>query len=460
MTENLLLMTDSYKPTHAHQYPPDMTHVHSFFSSRGGSSPALVSGIGVQYLTRRYLAPGFTREDVSEAADVLFQHFGQNLFNEAGMLRTLEAHGGAIPVEIKAVPEGTVVPPHHAVMTIENTDDLLPFWTNYIETLMVQTWYPSSVATRSREMRARILSSLEKTGTPALIDYKLHDFGVRGASSPESAAIGGFAHLANFKGTDNLPAIMLARKYYGCQMAGHSVPASEHSTMTSWGREHEVDAYRNMLTLYPKGIVSVVSDSYDIFNACEQIWGRILKPNVLARDGVLVVRPDSGDPISVLSHVLRILADKFGFERNDKGYKVLHPSVRVIQGDGIDSNSLDAILSYFENNGWSADNITFGSGGGLLQKGLTRDTHRFAFKASAVKRDGVWLDVMKSPITDPTKRSKPGRLALIRTADGSFETVPLESVSADRNLLKTVFKNGAVLNIQSLDDIRARVVAP
>src|SRR5262249_50868100 len=150
------------------------------------------------------------------------------------------------------------------------------------------------------------------------------------------AGIGGAAHLLNFMGTDTIQAIEIAREYYGCEMAGFSIPAAEHSTITAWGRDHEADAYANMLTQFPEGLVACVSDSYDVRRACREIWGEQLKDQVLARKGTLVVRPDSGDPPTIVSEVLRILGDAFGFSINGKGFKVLHPNVRVIQGDGVD----------------------------------------------------------------------------------------------------------------------------
>jgi nicotinamide phosphoribosyltransferase len=246
-------------------------------------------------------------------------------------------------------------------------------------------------------MKQVLLKYLQETGDPAGLPFKLHDFGFRGVTCPEQAAIGGASHLVNFQGTDTTVGLVLARKFYKAQMPGFSIPAAEHSTITSWGEENEVDAMRNMLEQYPDGFVACVSDSFDIYRACSDYWGTQLKDKVLARDGVLVVRPDSGDPPTVVNKVLDILGDKFGFETNAKGFKVLNPKVRVIQGDGIDFAMLDKILSAMKVNGWSADNIAFGSGGGLLQK-LNRDTQKFAFKCSQVVIGDESRDVYKRPI--------------------------------------------------------------
>ena len=198
----------------------------------------------------------------------------------------------------------------------------------------------------------------------------------------------------------------MARDFYGEEMAGFSIPAAEHSTITAWGEDREADAMANMLTQFPTGLVACVSDSFDIFQACGDIWGTQLRDEVLARDGTLVIRPDSGDPPTVLVKVLHILYEKFGGKINEKGFKVLDDHVRLIQGDAIDFDMLDKILSAMQKHGFSADNIAFGSGGGLLQK-LNRDTLKFAFKCSAVQVGDEWRDVFKLPVTD-MERSRSG----------------------------------------------------
>ena len=453
---NLLLLTDSYKITHWKQYPPDTTRVHSFMEARGGSSADVVF-FGLQYYLA-YLAQPVLQSDIVEAESYLTPHFGRPLMNMAGWQRIVDVHGGLLPLEIRAVPEGSVVPIGNVLMTVENLDPLLPWLTNYVESLLVQTWYPTTVATQSRNMKRRILQSLEETGTPALIDVKLHDFGFRGSTSPESAAIGGCAHLVNFRGSDTLPALQVAREVYREPCAGVSIPAAEHSTITAWGRAHELDAYRNMLAQFPTGLVAVVSDSYDVFAACREAWGGALREQVLERDGVLVVRPDSGDPASTILQVLQILGDRLGADTNEKGFTVLHPKVRVIQGDGITPAVVDEILTTLQQHGWSADNITFGSGGALLQR-VHRDTHSIAFKCSAVERDGEWRDVMKDPIADSLKRSKAGRLALVRTRDG-FATVRLDELGTRTNELRPVFRNGQLVDRTTLAAVRDRAALP
>ena len=456
-TENTILKTDSYKPSHYLQYPPGTTGVYSFLESRGGEFPS-TTFFGLQYILKRHLVGSVvTHEDIREARELFGAHFGTAaFFNEAGWRRIVDVHGGRLPVRIRAVPEGTVVPTGNILLDMENTDSQLPWVTNYLETIVSQVWYPTTVATQSGAMRQVILRALEETGDPSLIDFKLHCFGYRGSTSDESAGIGGAAHLVNSLGTDTLAALQVAREYYGEAMAGYSIPAAEHSTITSWGRQHEVDAYRHMLRTFPTGLVAVVSDSYDIYHACSELWGTVLKDEVLARDGTLVIRPDSGDPHIVLPQVLEILGQKFGTTVNDKGYLVLNPKVRVIQGDGIDRRSLGSILTTLQLNGWSADNIAFGSGGGLLQK-VDRDTSKFAIKCAARLENGVWQDVMKDPVTDSGKRSKAGRMKLIRQTSGEYATVRESEPGID--LLVPVFENGELLQEYSLAEVRQRARA-
>ncbi len=458
---NMIELTDSYKVSHWKQYPPHTSKVFSFFESRGGRFPG-VTFFGLQYYLKRYLeGVVIGRSDLEEAEADFEAHFGgSDIFNKDGWERLLTVHGGRLPIIIRAVPEGLTVPSHNVLMTVENTDPEFPWVTNYVETLLSMLWYPSTVATQSREMKKLVLRFLKDTGTPELLDFKVHDFGFRGSTSVESAGIGGLSHLVSFKGTDTFQGVRIAKKYYGEAMAGFSIPAAEHSTITSWGKDGEIAAYRNMLEQFPTGLVAVVSDSYDIYHATKRLWGEELREHVLAREGTLVVRPDSGYPPDVVRRVLETLGNAFGYEVNAKGYRVLNPKVRVIQGDGIDYSMIDTILCQLKSVGWSADNIAFGSGGGLLQK-VDRDTQRFAFKCSAALIENEWRDVMKDPVTDPGKRSKAGRLALVATSQNdavAYRTMREEEAQAGgyENLLRPVFKNGEVLINDTLETIRSR----
>jgi nicotinamide phosphoribosyltransferase len=452
---NLALLTDSYKVSHHRQYPKGTSTVYSYFESRGGMFSE-IEWFGLQYFLQEYLSKPITKEMIDEAEELFAMHFGdKTLFNRSGWNCILERHNGYLPVRIKAAPEGMIIPTNNVLMTVENTDPDCYWVTNYLETLLSQVWYPTTVATVSLHMKRLILRYLEKTGDPSLISFKLHDFGFRGVSSVESAGIGGAAHLVNFMGTDTVMALVVARKYYGEKMAGFSIPAAEHSTITSWGLENERDAFRNMIAQYGSGgLYAVVSDSYDIFRACSQIWGKELKAEVEAANGTLVVRPDSGIPHQVVVKCLDLLGEAFGYSINSKGFKVLNPKVRLIQGDGIDYEETRRILDNMEHSGWSADNVAFGMGGGLLQK-INRDTQKFAFKCSMVTVNGNDRDVYKAPVTDSGKTSKKGRLSLVHR-NGTLMTVKGEKAD---DILQTVFENGKVLKTYSLAEIRERAKA-
>lgn len=456
MDMNPILATDGYKFSHWKQYPPKTTIVRSYLESRGGVYKRVLSFGALQYYVEQVLMRPVTWEDVEEAETFLAVHFGsKDLFNRAGWEHIILHHGGYLPVRVRAVPEGYFIPTSNVLLTVENTDPAVPWLTNYLETRLSNVWYPYTVATLSHHCRSIILKALKDTGDPALIDFKLHDFGYRGVSSQESAAIGGLAHLVNFKGSDTTAALVLAQRYYGCPMAGFSIPAAEHSTITSWGRAHEVDAYRNMLTSYPTGLVAVVSDSFNIYDACEKLWGETLHDAVLARDGVLVVRPDSGYPPTVVTKVLTLLGQKFGYTINQKGFKVLNPKIRVIQGDGCDPQMIDMVLAVTSINGWSADNIGFGMGGGLLQQ-VNRDTLKFAFKCSSIVVDGVERGVFKTPVDDPGKNSKQGNLTLYRKDNGDYVTAERGERWLGKDVMQTIYSNGVPRERETLDTIRDR----
>jgi nicotinamide phosphoribosyltransferase len=312
------------------------------------------------------------------------------------------------------------------------------------------------VATLSNAIRKVFLAALQRSGDPSLIDFKLHDFGYRGVSSEETAGIGAAAHLINFKGTDTVAGIRLLQRFYSSnEMEGFSIPAAEHSTITAWGPENEAQAYDNMLTQFPEGLVAVVSDSYNVYAACEKLWGEMLRQKVLDRKGTLVVRPDSGNPKEVVLKVLEILGQKFGSEINSKGYRVLHPKVRVIQGDGVNYWTIQDTLAAINRAGWSADNITFGMGGALLQQ-LNRDTQKFAFKSSSITVNGQDHDVFKDPVDGHDKASKRGRLAL-HFKNGRWLTERSnKDITDPEDHLRTVFQDGELVVNQTVAEIRER----
>ncbi|MFC4426233.1 nicotinate phosphoribosyltransferase [Deinococcus navajonensis] len=453
---NLILDTDSYKSSHFLQYPAGTTRLFSYLESRGGRYP-VTRFFGLQYIVGEYLTRRVTREDVEEARAVIEAH-GEP-FPYEGWMRVVNVHGGRIPLEIRAVPEGTAVPIHNILMSCTNTDPELPWLVGWFETMLMRVWYPTTVCTQSFHIRAIIARALEQTSDRAAeeLPFKLHDFGSRGVSSRESAGLGGLAHLVNFMGSDTLEALRIGRNHYGAEMAGFSIPAAEHSTITSWGKEHEVDAYRNMVRTFgkPGGIYAVVSDSYDLKHAINVHWGETLRPEVEASGATLVVRPDSGDPPAMVRLAVNALAAKYGTTVNSKGYQVLN-HVRVIQGDGIDEQTIGQILQNLLVDGFSAENVAFGMGGALLQK-VDRDTQRFAYKTSAGLIDGQYRGIYKDPVTDPGKRSKDGVLDLVmegpRMVTRAYYTFDTDFPGS---LMRPVFRDGELLVRDSLEEVRAR----
>ena len=454
--------TDSYKFSQWVQYPKGTTHISSYIESRGGEPESVF--FGLQAFIKDYLLTPITMKDVNRAEKIVTAHGLP--FNREGWEIIVNEYEGKLPIEIQAVPEGTVMETHNVQVQVVNTDPRLWWLTSYLETALLRAvWYPSTVATKSRKMKKVIAKYLNETSDVPVMDqlmFKLHDFGARGASSSETAMLGGMGHLINFMGTDTFEAVEGVMAYYNTdEVVGFSIPASEHSTITSWGRENEVKAYENMLDTFggPGKLVACVSDSFDIYAATRDLWGGVLKDKVIAMGGTLVVRPDSGDPETVPVEIIQILAEKFGTTINSKGYKVLHPSVRVIQGDGINEHSLPKILANLKAAGFSADNIAFGMGGGLLQA-WNRDTLKYAMKASAIRiNEGEWRGFSKDPVTDHGKRSKEGRLGLVYECGiGScgFRTLPEDIANEKGNVLRTVFKNGELLVEDTFEEIRKR----
>lgn len=462
--ESIIFKSDSYKFTHWKQYPKGTTKVYSYLESRGGKFDNTVF-YGLQYILKKHFEGlVVTESDVESAKSIIDQHIGIGVFNYDGWMRVVKVHNGRIPVRIKAVPEGTVVDVKNVLMTIENTDDELPWITNFCESILLQIWYPITVSTLSREIKKNFIEYLIKTTSynrgeiNNLISFMLNDFGYRGASSHESASIGGSAHLVNFLGSDNVSSINLILSYYNTNnMPAFSIPASEHSTMTSWTEPLEVKAFENMLDQFPTGLVACVSDSFDIIRACRDHWGTTLRDKILNRDGRLVIRPDSGDPIQTLKKIFNILWDKFGGTINGKGFKVIDPHVRVIQGDGVNYESIVDIMKMMVDEGFSIENIAFGMGGALLQK-VDRDTQNFAIKCSSITINGVEIDVRKNPIeinengdsVSSFKKSKSGRLKLVNglTVESSSDEVGDELVD--------VFKDGVITKEWTFEEIKER----
>ncbi len=456
---------DLYKYSHWRQYPKGSRFLESYLESRVGAKYHKTIPFGLQYTLEEYFTgKRLSKDGILRRKQKIDEMMGEGIFNLKGFMDMLEAYDGRLPLAIKAIPEGTVLDNSNALLVLTVTDDRFIWFTNFAETSIMKGWYPTTVASAQFAKRQMFLGFLHKTGDPGLIDYKWVDFGYRGVSSEESAALGGSAHLLSFRSSDTMIADDFVEAYYpDLTGAPHtvkmgSVPASEHSTTTAWGKDNESGAIGNLLTAYPKGIVSIVGDSYDYENFVRHIIGGTYRDDILRREGIVVVRPDSGDPATMVLRSCQWLEESFGIEVNDKGYKVLNKHVRVIQGDGIDYDSAYEILSTLERSGYSADNLTLGEGGGALQK-VNRDTQRMALKASAIDIDGVWHDVFKDPKTDPGKASKAGHLAVVKV-NGIYRTIrKQDGIIYTEDQLIPVFKNGEILKRYSFDDIRARVIA-
>jgi nicotinamide phosphoribosyltransferase len=450
---NKLFNTDYYKVTHHLQYPKGTQRVFSYAESRGGKFDFTLF-FGLQGFLKQYLCGKFvTQKDIDEAESFYKAGFGFDYFNKAGWQYILDRHEGRLPIRIKAVNEGKIVPTKNVLLTIENTDENVPWITQFVETMLLRgIWYPTTVATVSKQFKNIVKKYADLTGCD-VSPFQLCDFGGRSVSSHESAGIGGAAHLVNFLGTDTVEGVRYAMENYGADVCGFSVMATEHSTTVIYGRENELQAYEHFLNVAPdNAILSIVIDSYDTENAVKNLLGGKLKNKILARNGKTVFRPDSGDVTTVPVDVVKWLWEIFGGSVNEKGYRTLNPKVGVIQGDGVSLESLPLILENLTKEGFATSNLIFGMGGKLLQADVNRDTLKWAIKTSAAKVNDKWVDVWKDPVTDQGKISKKGRLKLIKNEQDQFETVPESAPGED--LLVEVFLNGEVVKEYKFDEIR------
>lgn len=457
---NICLLTDSYKITHHYFYPKGTKKIYSYLESRVGAEFNKTIFYGLQYIIKKYLkGKVVSQEKIDEADNLMQTHLGEGIFNREGWQYILDEFDGMLPIEIKAVPEGTPVDVGNVLMTVENTDDKCYWLVNYLESLLLQVWYPSTIATLSAEVRKLANFYLDVTGSDkSNLDFMLHDFGYRGATSTESSMLCGSAHLLSFSGTDTIPALTIPENYYNdSEVYGFSVQATEHSVMTSLGQDGEIQQALNVIENAKNGILSMVIDSYDYRNFLIQtstegseLNDAILK--FLSIDGNKVVfRPDSGEPVSTTIDCLNILESGFGSYDTESGYKVFDANIGLLWGDGLNYHKIRDILFAMKSNGWAAENIIFGMGGGL-HSSVNRDTQRNAFKCSAQLRDGQWFDIFKNPL-DSSKKSKTGRFKLIED-DGSFKTISIDDEGDD--ILRTVFKDGKLLVDEKYCDVKLR----
>jgi nicotinamide phosphoribosyltransferase len=440
----------------------DINTIYSYFEARKGAKFSETTFFGLQYFLKQLEGVVITRAHIIEAKEFVKLHLGdEELFNEDMWTYIVEDLDGKLPLVIRAVPEGMSIPEGNVLMTIENTDPNCAALVNHFETLLTHIWYTSTVATQSKAIKKILKTYLDQTSDkPDHLQFQMHDFGERGVSSMETAGLGGMAHLVNFMGTDTIEGVLYAKKIYGEQMAGYSVVASEHSVMTSRMEEGEFDVIKILLEKYPKGILSLVLDSYDIDSAVRHLTTEFL-PLVKSREGKVVIRPDSGKPVEVTLRLFEILQETLFSEitLNSKGFKCLPNYIGLIYGDGLDITMIENILVALKEQNWSSDNIVFGMGGGLLQK-VNRDTQRFAFKCSANQTgDDIWHDVYKNPIDarkgGETKASKKGKLKLIQQ-DDVYKTVRQDDpdyVDCE-DLLVEVFCDGEIKKLFTFQEVR------
>ena len=429
---NPAIMADSYKATHYLQYPAAQLMVaYAEFRppfNRDASDTRLV-WYGLRYVVEHHIQRRWTVEDVDDAAHFYATHnaahspmpFPRDLF-----LRFIREHGGWFPVRIEALPEGTVAHVHTPVFQIYALDEYAQLVT-FLETLLTQVWYGTTVATLSRRTKAAVAKAFDRSvddSRRAVLDHMLHDFGMRGCTSVEQGIIGGCAHLLSFRGSDTMTAGYYAQKRLnGGRPVSESIPASEHSVMTAWPDERQ--AFERMIEQFGgEGCMfSIVADSYDYVHALTHLLPAVAALHT-RRGGMMIIRPDSGDPVECVLQALRAGEKVFGVDVNGKGYKVLR-SMGVIQGDGINYDVVVKLCEAVMEAGFSVQSVAFGMGGGLLQK-VNRDTMSFATKLSyLIDADGHERNVMKRPKHEGAKTSLPGIMRVVAAEQkGALTVVP------------------------------------
>lgn len=478
---NPMMNTDGYKLDHRRQYPEGTEFVYSNWTPRGSRVKGVneVIFLGLQYTIKERLEKDFNRdffgrpkdEVVGEYADMLNSYLGPN---EIGTEHIAALHDlGYLPLEFKALPEGTRVPLRVPMFTVENTHPDFFWLVNYFETILSATlWMPSTSATNAMHVRELMDEWAEKTGAPLEgVGFQGHDFSMRGMSGLEAACLSAAGHLVAFTGTETVPVLNWINKYYPTKDPEHfiagTVPATEHSVMCAGGMESERETFERLLDLYPTGILSVVSDTWDF-------WGVLtnhlpaLKDKILERDGKLVIRPDSGDPADIIcgtmltdfdddtpaeKGAIQLLWDIFGGTVNDNGYKVLDPHIGLIYGDSMNFARINDICRRLEAKGFSSENVVFGLGSYGYQY-QTRDTFGFAMKATWVQVSGEGKAIFKDPKTDDgLKKSLKGRILVTRDASGRLYTID-NLDGNDSGMLTTVWKDGKFIREWGFDEVR------
>ncbi|MFP2994745.1 nicotinate phosphoribosyltransferase [Spongiivirga sp. MCCC 1A20706] len=480
---NPLLLTDGYKLGHKEQYPQGTTMVYSNWTPRKSRIADInrVVFFGLQYFIKEYLINQFGDEFFAKPKDEVVAEYKRYVDHYLGVdynVSHIEAlHDlGYLPIEIKAIEEGKEVPLRVPMFTIVNT---LPdfFWlTNYLETLLSTIiWQPCTSATIAKQYRNILNSFALDTDkeNAEFVNWQGHDFSMRGMSGTESSILSGMGHSLSFTGSDTLPVVKALETYYNADVTKElvigSVNATEHSVMCAGSKDDEIGTFQRLLDTYPKGILSVVSDTWDLWKVLTEYLPK-LKSEILARDGKLVIRPDSGNPVDIIcgcdhknpviaKGVIELLWDEFGGTINDQGYKVLNPKIGAIYGDSITIERARQICERLKQKGFASTNIVLGIGSFTYQYN-TRDTFGFAMKATYVEVDGKGREIFKDPITDDgTKKSAKGLITLFEV-DGVINLKDQVSQKEENNgILRTVYRNGSLLVDDSLAAIRNRIFA-
>jgi nicotinamide phosphoribosyltransferase len=482
-----MFMTDGYKLDHRRQYPKGTEYVYSNWTARGSRVKGVndVTFFGLQYVIKKRLMEDFERFFAADVEEVCaeYQSMLDNYLgpNDVGTDHIRALHNlGYIPLEFKALPEGTRVPLRVPMLTVENTHPDFFWLTNYFETILsAELWMPMTSATVASRIRSMLNDfALKTTGTTEGVGFSGHDFSMRGMAGLDAAIISGMGHLVAFTGTETVPVLSQIQEYYPTTgfLAG-TVPATEHSVMCAGGQDDERETFQRLLDLYPTQILSVVSDTWDFWNVLTDILPS-LKDQILARGekgGKLVVRPDSGDPADIVcgtDHVfgrgttpvekgaIEILWDEFGGTVNEQGYKVLNPAVGLIYGDAMNFGRIENICERLAAKGFATTNMVFGIGSFNYQY-QTRDTFGFAMKATNVTIEGQEKAIFKDPKTDSgLKKSLKGRVVVIRHSV-TDELIAIDEIQSayttawEGNLLQTVWKDGQFVKEYSFDEVRA-----
>ncbi len=470
----LPLETDQYKAnSHWNMVPSDVTATRSYCEARIGAKYNDIVFHGLQaLLMKRFVGAPLTLDDIHYSDMVMnLSNFHSNPFNLESWIRLYHKHNGRIPVRIKALPEGTIISPGTAWFTIEGTDPEFAWLSQRLESVLLHTWYPTTIATRSRNnikvIQDALIASSEQS--PELARHLYVDFGYRACSCDEQAAIGGAAHGINSYASDTILGLVEIDRYYGGLTEKgimYSVPATEHRIAQSFGKRED-EYLLKMMELYPDWILSIVSDTNNIEVFVNEVVRRN-KDKIIQRWEVgkaqinkVVIRPDSlryrGDtPKDQVLWIFQKLEDIFGVFINKKGKKVLHPCIGVLWGDGISDAEIAELYKHISDSGYSVESLVVGQGGGLLVKDANRDTLRVALKASQEEKNGEWVDLIKDPL-DSSKKSKTGNLKVIKTGT-MYETINQHDPRFNEyeDQLITIFENGELKNFYTFDEIRQR----